>query len=107
MDHKSLIDGLRGAIEAVNAARKEKNPDAGLIGWKARNICFHSHRHFYAARMMDKMKPEEIMRVTGHKTEVVFEGYADHVEAENLDRMRDAAAETFANIVKFPVKKGA
>ncbi|GHU56167.1 hypothetical protein FACS189442_4510 [Spirochaetia bacterium] len=106
MDHKFLIDGLRGAIDAVNTDRKAKQADAALIDWKARNITFHSHRHFYAARMMDKMKPEEIMRVTGHKTEAVFEGYADHVEAENLDRMREAAAETFGNIVKFPVKKG-
>jgi integrase len=104
MDQKFLIDGLRVAIEAVNEARKKKDPDAAVIDWKGRGICFHSHRHYFAARMADWMKPEEIMRITGHKTESVFERYADHVEAENLDRMRDAAAETFGNIVKFPVK---
>ncbi|GHV79098.1 hypothetical protein AGMMS49944_08890 [Spirochaetia bacterium] len=107
MDCKFLLDGLRGAIEAVNEARKKKDPAAAVIDWKGRNITFHSWRHFYAARMMDKMKPEEIQRITGHKTAAVFEGYADHIEAENLDRMREAAAETFGNIVKFPLGKGA
>jgi integrase len=106
MDQKFLIDGLRGAIEAVNKNRKKENPDAELIDWKGRNITFHSHRHYFAARMADKMKPEEIMRITGHKTEAVFEEYADHIEAENLERMRNAASEAFEKVLHFS-KRGA
>jgi integrase len=107
MDQKFLIDGLRGAIETVNEARKKKDPAAALIDWKGRNITFHSWRHFYAARMADKMSAEAVARVTGHKSRAVFEAYADHIEAENLDLMRDAAAETFGTIINFAEKKGA
>ncbi|GHT84743.1 hypothetical protein FACS1894137_08150 [Spirochaetia bacterium] len=104
MDQKFLIDGLRGAIETVNEARKKKDPAAALIDWKGRNITFHSWRHFYAARMADKMSAEAVARITGHKSKAVFEAYADHIEAENLDLMRDAAAEIFGNIINFAEK---
>ncbi|GHV13239.1 hypothetical protein FACS189491_07900 [Spirochaetia bacterium] len=53
MDGKLLLDCLRDAIEAENRERRGKDPDAELIDWKPRNITFHSHRHYFAARLMD------------------------------------------------------
>ena len=90
MDQKFLIDGLK-------AACKEAGIDA-----KARNIVFHSHRHFYAARMADKMTADEVSRITGHKSRAVFDEYANHIEAENLEKMAAAAAESFGKILQFP-----
>ncbi|GHV75530.1 hypothetical protein AGMMS49942_03510 [Spirochaetia bacterium] len=95
MDQKFLINGLKDACTKAG------------IDAAGRGIVFHSWRHFYSARMADMMKPEEIRRITGHRTEAVFERYADHIEVENLNKMREAAAETFGNIVKFPERKGA
>jgi hypothetical protein len=57
--------------------------------------------------MLDEAEAEEIMRTTGHKTKAVFDDYADHVEAENLEKMGKVAARVFANIVKFSERKGA
>jgi hypothetical protein len=47
------------------------------------------------------------MRITGHASSLVFEGYADHVIDENLEAMGKAGAEVFGNIIKFSEKKGA
>jgi hypothetical protein len=47
------------------------------------------------------------MRITGHSSSMVFEGYADHVIDENLDAMSKAGAEVFGNIIKFSERKGA
>jgi integrase len=93
LDQKILLDGLKGACKAAG------------IDAQARGIVFHSHRHFYAARMSDKMTADQITRITGHKSRAVFDGYADHVITENLEVMRQAAAQSFGNILQF--KKGA
>jgi integrase len=105
---ESMIrDGLREAIEKLNIKFAEENRGDEKIDWKARNIVFHSWRHYYSAQMLDKAEAAEIMRTTGHKTKAVFDEYADHVEAENLEKMGRVAAEVFQNIVKFPERKGA
>ncbi|MDR2965208.1 MAG: hypothetical protein LBU88_05485 [Treponema sp.] len=71
------------------------------IDYKARKICFHSWRHYYAARMTDVMTAEQVQRVTGHKSKAVFEAYADHVIDENIEVMGRAAAEVFGSIFQF------
>jgi integrase len=57
---------------------REKNPEATVkeaeAYWKSRNIVFHSWRHFYAARMTDKIATRKVMLAPGHKTESVFKG---------------------------------
>ena len=93
MTQKILIKSLKAVCK-----------DAGIDA-KKRNIVFHSHRHFFAARMADLMTAEQITRITGHKTKAVFEGYADHVIDENLEVMAEAAAQSFGKILQF--KKGA
>jgi integrase len=94
MDNKLLIEGLKNAcsLAGIDAA--------------ARGIVFHSHRHYYAARMADRMTADQITRITGHKSRAVFEEYADHITRENLEEVGAVGAEVFGNILQFR-KKGA
>jgi integrase len=82
-----LLNGLKTACEAAK------------INYVQRNIVFHSHRHYYAARMVDRMSAEQVRRITGHKSKAVFEDYADHVINENLEQMRAASVDVFGNIL--------
>jgi integrase len=107
MDNKILIDGLHDAIDTLNEKLEKNNLKDDKIDWKERGIVFHSHRHYFAARMADKMTVDQITRITGHKSQAVFEEYADHVINENLEVMAEAAAESFEKILKFPEQKGA
>jgi integrase len=93
MDNKLLIKGLNSAcsLAGIDAA--------------ARGIVFHSHRHYYAARMADKMTADQITRITGHKSRAVYEEYADHVINENLEEVGAVGAEVFKNVLQF--RKGA
>jgi integrase len=93
LDEKVLLNGLKDACR-----------EAG-IDPVAKGIVFHSHRHYYAARMADKMTAEQVSRITGHKSMAVFEEYADHVIAENLEAAGAIGAEVFGNILLF--EKGA
>ena len=49
-------------------------PDAPVvIDVAAREVVFHSWRHYYAARMADRMTADQVSRVTGHNSRAVFE----------------------------------
>jgi integrase len=74
-DGKFLLDGLHRELDAMR------------IQWRERNIVFHSHRHFYAARMADIAAADKVRRITGHRSAAVFESYADHVAEQNLSEM--------------------
>jgi len=93
VDRSVLLDGLHEALAdiGINAAE--------------RGIVFHSWRHYYAARMADRMTADQVSRITGHKSRAVFEEYADHVTNENLEEVGKVGAEVFGNILRF--KKGA
>jgi integrase len=93
VDRNVLLDGLHDALTSIG------------IDAKARGIVFHSWRHYYAARMADRMTADQVSRVTGHKSKAVFEEYADHITEENLKEMGRIGAEVFGNILQF--KKGA
>ncbi|MFZ4618010.1 MAG: tyrosine-type recombinase/integrase [Rectinemataceae bacterium] len=86
MGESVLLDGLRGALEALG------------VDWQARNINFHSWRHFYASRMSDHIDSRKLMRATGHKTASVFEAYAAHGLSSDLVEVGNAAAVVFANL---------
>jgi len=89
MDQKILIDGLKTACKTAG------------IDAETRGIVFHSWRHYFAARMADKMTADQISRITGHKSRAVFDTYADHVIDENIEVMAEAAAESFGKILQF------
>lgn len=89
MDQKILIEGLKATFKAAG------------IDVDARGIVFHSHRHFYAARLADKKTVDQITRITGHKSRAVFDTYADHVIDENIEVMAEVTAESFMKILQF------
>ena len=89
IDKNVLLKGLHEALKEIGIDHKE------------RGIVFHSWRHYYAARMADKMTAEQISRVTGHKSKAVFEEYADHITEKNLKEVGKVGAEVFGNILQF------
>ena len=93
MDQKILLDGLKEACKTTG------------IDAEARGIVFHSHRHYYASRMVDRMTADQVCRITGHKSRAVFEEYSEHLTEENLEVMAAAAAESFGKILEFPMGK--
>ena len=93
VDRSVLLDGLHNALAEIG------------IDSVARGIVFHSWRHYYAARMADRMTADQVSRVTGHKSRVVFEKYAAHLDEQNLEEVGRVGAEVFGNILSF--RKGA
>jgi hypothetical protein len=76
------------------------------IDWKVRNIVFHGWRHFYAARIADIEAADKVSRITGHKSRVVFDAYADHVTEAAIVDMGKAAA-VFAGVLAGAAMAGA
>jgi integrase len=93
LDRSVLLDGLHDALAGIG------------IDAAARGIVFHSWRHYYAARMADRMTADQVSRITGHKSRAVFEEYADHITEENLEEVGRVGAEVFGNLLQF--RKGA
>jgi integrase len=93
LDRNVLLDGLQNALAGIG------------IDAKKRGIVFHSWRHYYAARMADRMSADQVSRITGHKSLAVFEAYADHITEENLEEVGRIGAEVFGNVLQF--RKGA
>jgi integrase len=93
MCNRILLEGLKEACRAAG------------IEPVNRGIVFHSHRHYYAARMADRMSAEQVSRITGHKSKAVFEEYAGHIITENPEAAGAIGAEVFGNIINF--RKGA
>ena len=69
------------------------------IDRRGRNICFHSWRHFYASRLADIETAEKVSRITGHRSQVVFDAYSSHVEERSIVDMGKAAAAVFAGVL--------
>ena len=93
----ALQDMLVVLSVGIGATDEEKREARSY--WKERNIVFHSWRHFYAARMSDRLEARKVMLVTGHKTRAVFDGYADHALDSDLSEVAQASAETFKGII--------
>ena len=89
IDSSVLVNGLHDALQGIG------------IDAKSRGIVFHSWRHFWSARMADRMEAEKLTRFTGHKTKAVFKEYADHITEENLEEVGKVGAEVFGNILQF------
>ena len=89
LDRSVLLDGLQEALAEIGIDAQE------------RGIVFHSWRHYYAARMADRMTADQVSRVTGHKSRAVYEAYADHITAENLEEVGRVGAEVFGNLLQF------
>ena len=71
------------------------------IDRKARNICFHSWRHYYCSKITLILEREKAAKISGHLSESVFKKYEDHVEEKQIREAGEAAAEVFRNIIPF------
>ncbi len=67
---------------------------------KARNICFHSWRHFYARKMTDVLA-ERTAKLTGHKNPAMLENYADHKNEADFQEAIQATSQVFGRILDF------
>jgi integrase len=85
---------------------KEEAIDEAKRYWKQRNIVFHSWRHFYAARMTDRIEARKVMLATGHTTEVVFRTYSDHVLEGDLAEVAEMTGEVFGTILSESIVHG-
>jgi integrase len=103
----NILWSLHEAIEKLNEKFEKEGREQEKIDWKARNIVFHSWRHYWAARMSDRMTAEQLTRITGHKSRAVFDQYADHITEDNIKEVSNVGREVFGGILKFPEQKGA
>lgn len=103
LKEQTVLAGLKEQLvklKAGDTAPKAEREKAEAY-WEERNIVFHSWRHYYSARMADKLEPRKIMRATGHKNQIIFDGYADHALESDLAEVGKVAEEVFSNIVHF------
>jgi integrase len=88
-DCKVLLDGLREVLEKVG------------IDWKARDITFHSWRHWYITHANMESDAKKVMKASGHLTESTFQRYAAHVDENNIREVGQAMGKVFDNILLF------
>jgi len=67
----------------------------------ARNLVFHSWRHFWVSRMADSIAIDEVARISGHKTRAMVDHYANHLLDEAIEKTAEVGAELFGKILKF------
>jgi integrase len=101
-DHKTEF-GENDTKEERRRLKEEKIREAEEY-WKKRNVVFHSWRHFYSARMADKIEARKVMLATGHKTEAVFQGYADHALENDLKEVASTTEEVFGGLLPDKIK---
>jgi integrase len=110
-DPKVILDGFKESMDAVNekyikaAQKANKEKPEILIDYKARNITFHSWRHWFCSKITEIVDHEKAAKVSGHLSEAVFKKYADHIEKKNIQEVGKAAAQVFGNVLQF--RKGA
>ncbi|HWR10643.1 MAG TPA: tyrosine-type recombinase/integrase [Rectinemataceae bacterium] len=80
--------------KATNAEKK-----AALAPWKARNITFHSLRHFANAQLRGAVPDETLRKLTGHTTEEMTDHY-DHTTKADLKALAEAQATRILPFIK-------
>jgi len=106
-DPKYILGGLKEAMDTVNAEYQNAAKKAKLekpeiyIDYKARNVVFHSWRHWFCSRITMLIEGDKVAKVSGHLSDSVFKKYADHIEQKNIQEVGDAAKLSFVNILQF------
>ena len=99
MDAHPLPEELKAALVCSRLSEDDqKDPikvKEAAEYWKNRKVVFHSWRHYYAARMADRLEARKVMSAAGHRNGAVFDAYADHASAETFDQVRTASTEAF------------
>jgi integrase len=91
--------------EKEKRAILRKTAQEARIYWKKRNVLFHSWRHFYSSRMADKLEARKVMLATGHKTESVFKGYAEHALESDLEEVAVTTEEVFGGLLPADIDR--
>ena len=106
MDFHFLLDGLKEALLRLSLCEEElkdlKEVEKASDYWKTRGVVFHSWRHFFAARVADRIDSRKAMLATGHKDRTVFDAYADHSTDEVFEEVRRAITGTFEHLLPAP-----
>ena len=79
---------LIGIEDDSKASREHRDPHLG--SQQARHLVLHSGRHGANTRLAEAIGSRAAARVTRHRNEKAFEGYADHDTKEALDNARTA-----------------
>lgn len=66
---------------------------------KARNIVFHSERHFSAVKLSQHGDKRQIKLSTGHKSDAVFNVYSGHQTEEDIVALDKAREKAFCDIL--------
>jgi integrase len=99
-----VLSGLQDALVRLSLGEKyptatAEEKDMAAVRWKTRSITVHSWRHYYAARMNDKIEARLVMLGTGHATEAVFKEYADHALESDFTELEEATQKVFADLL--------
>ncbi len=88
-DPKNWLKYLHRALKQTGY----ENPD---------EICFHSWRHLWCSRVSDVIRDKRIvMAGSGHKTEVMLDHYAEHLENEvALEKLLNVQESVFGSILE-------
>lgn len=78
------------ALEQIGVHEEER---------KARNIVFHSLRHFCATYLRQRADVETVKSIMGHRTVKMSEHYADHETQEKIDNMRNVITDAWAKYI--------
>ena len=87
----TLLKNLISALKTAGISESER---------KKRNINFHSWRHYYSKKMADALN-ERAMKLTGHKTDSVFETYANHQSVNDFKEAEKATKEVFSKVFTY------
>lgn len=87
-DPKNWLKYLRRVLANIGYSEPDK-------------ICFHAWRHLWCSRVSDLIHDKRvIMSISGHKSEMMLDHYAEHLETESaLDKMKVITEHLFLPMV--------
>ena len=102
-----LLNGFKNAMDSVNAvymeaAKKEKLDKPGIqIDYKARNVVFHSWRHFFCTLADNEIDAKKVKKVSGHLSDDVFKHYSSHTDENDVREVGKVLEKALENIIPF------
>jgi integrase len=101
-DEKQIVEDFYLALSNMGISKEQR---------KIRNIVFHSWRHYCAKNLSAVTSRVIAMAILGHKTSLMFDHYADHIDKEMFHSMAAALTKIQFEInqekspIEFLIKK--
>ncbi len=89
-----LLEGLCDSLIGIGITEDAR---------QARHICFHSWRHYFTAHMNSIAESKQVQKATGHTTDSVFDGYANHEIASDMKVLSKTAKSVFKKVLDFKI----